>query len=188
MRKCPRCGLVGPDRNVRCECGFLLAVMTAQLQQAIELLQISRNELADTIRDEILKKPTLEDAVDTAGGDPQTLEAADALSREPARWPLKGSIASQTEESVEDNEPEDEFFEDFGAARLSDSSLQDVLRRARASGDVDLRRLVKEVQMWRQVAPSLLDRLSPPGAQIDESDALLKIARFLIRGGGKIAG
>lgn len=23
MRKCPRCGLVSPDRSVRCECGFL---------------------------------------------------------------------------------------------------------------------------------------------------------------------
>jgi hypothetical protein len=22
MRKCPRCGLISPDRSVRCECGF----------------------------------------------------------------------------------------------------------------------------------------------------------------------
>src|SRR3954449_11805212 len=35
-------------------------VMTPQLQQAIKLLQLSRMELADTIRDEILENPILE--------------------------------------------------------------------------------------------------------------------------------
>ena len=44
-------------------------VMTPQLQQAIKLLQLSRMELADTIRDEILENPILEDAVDTAIGE-----------------------------------------------------------------------------------------------------------------------
>lgn len=72
MRKCPRCGLVSPERSVRCECGFRFdledraALVTAQ---AIELLQMSRRELADTIRDEILKNPILDDAVDTASGE-----------------------------------------------------------------------------------------------------------------------
>lgn len=65
MRKCPRCGLVNPDRSARCECGFLLDVMTSQLQQAIMLLQLSRKELADTIRQEILENPILDDAGDT---------------------------------------------------------------------------------------------------------------------------
>jgi hypothetical protein len=79
VRKCPRCGLVSPDRSVRCECGFLLEVMTLQLQQAIKLLQISREELGDTIRDEILENPILEDAVLDASEEPKTVEAADAL-------------------------------------------------------------------------------------------------------------
>ena len=64
MRKCPRCGLVSPDGSVRCECGFLFdlderaaPVMTPQLQQAIKVLQLSREMLAETIRDEILKNP-----------------------------------------------------------------------------------------------------------------------------------
>ncbi len=47
-------------------------VMTPQLQQAIKLLQLSRMELADTIRDEILENPILEDAVDTASEEPKT--------------------------------------------------------------------------------------------------------------------
>ena len=46
-------------------------VMTPQLQQAIKLLQLSRMELADTIRDEILENPILEDAVDTASEEPK---------------------------------------------------------------------------------------------------------------------
>jgi RNA polymerase sigma-54 factor len=39
--------------------------MTSQLQQAIMLLQLSRKELADTIRQEILENPILDDAGDT---------------------------------------------------------------------------------------------------------------------------
>ncbi len=42
-------------------------VMTPQLQQAIKLLQLSRLELVDTLRDEILENPVLEDAMDASG-------------------------------------------------------------------------------------------------------------------------
>ncbi len=40
-------------------------VMTPQLQQAIKLLQLSRMELADMVRDEMLENPILEDSVET---------------------------------------------------------------------------------------------------------------------------
>ena len=89
---------------------------------------------------------------------------------------------------MDDEESESEFFEDFGASRSDDASVQALLVRAREAGDVELRRLVKEVQMWRHLAPQLLERLVPAGSPVDESDELLKIARFLIRGEGKIAG
>jgi len=39
-------------------------VMTPQLQQAIKLLQLSRVELVDMVRDELLENPVLEDAVE----------------------------------------------------------------------------------------------------------------------------
>jgi hypothetical protein len=45
---------------------------------------------------------------------------------------------------------------------------------------------VKEVQYWRFITPLLLDRLAPAGTPIDESDTLLKLARFQIRGEGGI--
>src|SRR5580698_222411 len=52
-------------------------VMTPQLQQAIKLLQLSRMELADTIRDEILENPVLEDAVDSASEQAKAAEEVD---------------------------------------------------------------------------------------------------------------
>jgi RNA polymerase sigma-54 factor len=41
-------------------------VMTPQLQQAIKLLQLSRMELVDMIREEMVENPVLEDAVETS--------------------------------------------------------------------------------------------------------------------------
>ena len=41
-------------------------VMTPQLQQAIKLLQLSRMELVDMIREEMLENPVLEDSVESA--------------------------------------------------------------------------------------------------------------------------
>ena len=37
-------------------------VMTPQLQQAIKLLQLSRMELSDLVRDELMENPLLEEA------------------------------------------------------------------------------------------------------------------------------
>jgi RNA polymerase sigma-54 factor len=57
-------------------------VMTPQLQQAIKLLQLSRVELVDMVRDELLENPVLEDSVDVSleqakpGTDGQGTEAA----------------------------------------------------------------------------------------------------------------
>ena len=50
-------------------------VMTPQLQQAIKLLQLSRMELVDMVRDEMLENPILEDSIES--GNEQAKE----------RWP-----------------------------------------------------------------------------------------------------
>ena len=50
-------------------------VMTPQLQQAIRLLQLSRMELADVVREEILENPVLEDGGEI-GADGAKLDAA----------------------------------------------------------------------------------------------------------------
>jgi len=50
-------------------------VMTPQLQQAIKLLQLSRMELCDMVRDEMLENPILEDSVESANEQEKAAEA-----------------------------------------------------------------------------------------------------------------
>jgi RNA polymerase sigma-54 factor len=53
-------------------------VMTPQLQQAIKLLQLSRMELVDMVRDEMLENPILEDSVESANEQAKTAELSGA--------------------------------------------------------------------------------------------------------------
>ncbi|NIQ08132.1 MAG: RNA polymerase sigma-54 factor, partial [Gammaproteobacteria bacterium] len=59
-------------------------VMTPQLQQAIKLLQLSRMELMDVVREELEENPVLEEGQETAEEKTQTeeeiAEAADDSS------------------------------------------------------------------------------------------------------------
>src|SRR5947208_7444660 len=54
---------------------FRSLVMTPQLQQAIKLLQLSRMELCDMVRDEMLENPILEDSVESANEQAKAAEA-----------------------------------------------------------------------------------------------------------------
>jgi RNA polymerase sigma-54 factor len=54
-------------------------VMTPQLQQAIKLLQLSRMELVDMVRDEMLENPILEDSVESANEQAKATQAELAL-------------------------------------------------------------------------------------------------------------
>jgi hypothetical protein len=85
-----------------------------------------------------------------------------------------------------DSENYHEWLEDFGASRADDAELQKLLERVRATGDADLRRAIKELQLWRWLGPYMLDRIVPVGAPVDETDQVLKLARFLVRGEGAI--
>jgi RNA polymerase sigma-54 factor len=51
-------------------------VMTPQLQQAIKLLQLSRMELVDMVRDEMLENPILEDSVESSSEQANAAEAS----------------------------------------------------------------------------------------------------------------
>jgi len=56
-------------------------VMTPQLQQAIKLLQLSRVELVDMVRDELLENPILEDSVEISAEQPSKNTLADEGAR-----------------------------------------------------------------------------------------------------------
>ncbi len=74
-------------------------VMTPQLQQAIKLLQLSRMELVDVVRKELLENPVLEDGNDEASeGEPNKEADREAAGKsEPAAEP--GQTAKAAEET-----------------------------------------------------------------------------------------
>ena len=60
-------------------------VMTPQLQQAIKLLQLSRVELVDMVRDELLENPVLEDSVEVSAEQAKPGSTDDRAPRRSAR-------------------------------------------------------------------------------------------------------
>jgi RNA polymerase sigma-54 factor len=64
-------------------------VMTPQLQQAIKLLQLSRMELVDLVREEMMENPVLEDSVET--GQEQSKEREDILGEGDHEAKLEGA-------------------------------------------------------------------------------------------------
>ncbi|MFN9809396.1 MAG: RNA polymerase factor sigma-54 [Deltaproteobacteria bacterium] len=57
-------------------------VMTPQLQQAIKLLQMSRLELVDMVREELMENPVLEDQAEIGEVSPRVAEAAQPAQQE----------------------------------------------------------------------------------------------------------
>lgn len=84
-------------------------VMTQSLQQAIKLLQMSSLELTETLQNELLENPVLEDARES--GDESLDQAAEQKSKE-----SKESEASDSEESFNDkldNIDMEAYFQDY---------------------------------------------------------------------------
>src|SRR5215813_5804482 len=78
-------------------------VMTPQLQQAIKLLQLSRMELADVVREEMLENPILEDGVDTASEqerEPSAEAAAEQQLQGETEMPAQQTELRDTEKEV----------------------------------------------------------------------------------------
>src|SRR5205807_613859 len=70
-------------------------VMTPQLQQAIKLLQLSRMELVDLVREEMMENPILEDGVDTA----QEAGKDDPEAKADAQFEGETEVAAPTTET-----------------------------------------------------------------------------------------
>ena len=81
-------------------------------------------------------------------------------------------------------EPENEFYEDFGAQPPSEAEIDEMIVRARAAQDAPLRRALKYHLALRYISEQLLQR-AEEGAR-EGPDALLKLSRFIIRGEGAI--
>jgi hypothetical protein len=92
--------------------------------------------------------------------------------------------ASRRRGNCEVNDQEEEFYEDFGAQPPTNQQVDEMIVRARSAGDIQLRQLLKFHLTLRYVSEHLLQRVE---ATVEETDdALLKLARFIIRGEGGI--
>lgn len=92
-------------------------VMTPQLQQAIKLLQMSRMELVDTVREEMLENPVLEDSLelntpevavvsvdpsaDVSKGEQQMMSLDAAAPGEAANTTAEGSVAEKQADQID---------------------------------------------------------------------------------------
>ncbi len=74
-------------------------------------------------------------------------------------------------------ESEDEWYEDFSHSTLSDKEVQEFLIIARKNSDIQLRRLVKEVQFLRNLAPHLIE-VAEKG---DDKNNILDFLRRMIK-------
>src|SRR5687767_14689564 len=82
-------------------------VMTPQLQQAIKLLQLSRMELVDLVREEMMENPVLEDSIET--GQEQSKEREEIGSEGDGESKFETAGESETaspDTSKLDKEPE----------------------------------------------------------------------------------
>ena len=79
------------------------------------------------------------------------------------------------------------FFEDFGAAAISDAELEALLILAQENDDRELRLLVKQFRTLRRVSALLLERIEAVySAEKLASDQFVKLSRFIVRGEGGI--
>lgn len=97
--------------------------MTPQLQQSIRLLQLSRLDLVETVRKELMENPFLEESVDQPTMDEKRQQA------EPERKPDHDQENVYDRESSR-NEDWEDYLGDFASSRVISSSARFRKRRA----------------------------------------------------------
>ncbi|WP_421902315.1 RNA polymerase factor sigma-54 [Maridesulfovibrio sp.] len=105
-------------------------VMTPQLQQAIKLLQLSRLELVDTVHQELMENPILEEAeaqerTDTPDADAGTATAEEAQISKEAEWEnYLGEFSSTSKQSASRESESYEEGTSFEARLTKSASLE----------------------------------------------------------------
>ena len=79
-------------------------VMTPQLQQAIKLLQMSRMELVDLVREEMLENPVLEDQMDGDARTDPAIRADQTRDKTPLEQTIDADDKAQTTSDTKKNE------------------------------------------------------------------------------------
>ena len=76
-------------------------VMTPQLQQAIKLLQLSRMDLIDAVRDELMDNPLLEESSEISASEARVESAAEVAKREEATAAKDVELTEQVDQAKE---------------------------------------------------------------------------------------
>ena len=104
-------------------------VMTPQLQQAIRLLQLSRMDLIDAVRDELMDNPLLEERSEISASEVKVESAAGVAQRETLETAKDVEIKENTQDTKEQIDW-DAYFENYssptpgsGGQRLRDDDL-----------------------------------------------------------------
>jgi RNA polymerase sigma-54 factor len=109
-------------------------VMTPQLQQAIKLLQMSRLELVDMVRDELLENPVLEDS-----GEPSEIRAELASIERSEATTIDQQIRADDRASVQEAKAGEKKAEEIDWERyLENHAMQAPLPSFRGGGDDEL--------------------------------------------------
>ncbi len=168
-------------------------VMTPQLQQAIKLLQLSRVELSDLVRDELMENPLLEEAQEmgTTVEEPvSSVELQDAVDQpsEMAPEPNSGPEPLKVDEAPRDN-PDWDTYADSTPGQVSTAggqgdgeeqpSYEATLTRAETLPEYLLWqvRLSNYCESDEEIAEYLVRNLSPAGYLQDGST--VQVARKL---------
>jgi RNA polymerase sigma-54 factor len=110
-------------------------VMTPQLQQAIKLLQLSRMELVDLVREEMMENPVLEDDLDTQS----------ELSRDDPQMKEEAQLQGETELGAQSTEARDQAGEVSGG---------EVGTEAQAVNEIDWDNYLQDYAQSGPTAPS----------------------------------
>lgn len=124
--------MVGMQFRLEMKLGQQL-VMTPQLQQAIKLLQLSRTDLIDAVREELMENPMLEEQSEIVATEVRTESAAEVAEREQLEAPTPVEGDSTDVAKVEQQIDWEAYFENYtsptpgsGAQRLRDDDLPGV--------------------------------------------------------------
>jgi RNA polymerase sigma-54 factor len=108
-------------------------VMTPQLQQAIKLLQLSRMELVDQVRDELMENPLLEEFSEIQATEARVESEPEVQKREEKERTLTVSESNENAEKTQKEIDWSDYFENYSAPtpalasqRLRDDDLPGV--------------------------------------------------------------
>src|SRR5215471_6085243 len=150
-------------------------VMTPSLQQAIKLLQMSKLELEETITQEMVENPVLEEEQEEASG-PEPTEAAEAPSAEDGAGKDESAAALTPAEAPAEPEKDRDSFEEIDF----NSFFEDYLDTGYNPRQYDLDSEAAPLENTLTQTPGLQEYLTWQLGMSDASATVKVIAAYLV--------